>query len=546
MCFALLVEQVPSFSSNEWYSDLLVEGMEWLDMFPAPARPTQALISLAPPRILEFVRLHSVDVSPPLITILSFDLWSDLLWTASNDKPTFLKLTKFLVTQSREIVEEDDHVSATVDVNIAMKEKFFVDLFGAESNFHAGLVQTNLSIEGVDGEDEGDEEEDKDALPLTEEEKAYHAKILAEGRKEKLRVVADNQRSTVNNYVRNAFLPITPPRWIEAQSRSVGDKLWELYTFNYLAPIHADSYRFLASLTEEEMKKCGEKALTENTDLIKGNYPLTPSMMKLPVVGDFDHTKCCVSASALAVRGFLAPKQQSAMAELKRIWNVGRPYLKCLCVAEGKGDCGRNISWFDHVLWYLLSDLHYLFPEAPSLKARTRAFRVRARSTWRAAMLASVVFTHMRDIMVKMAYNVVVDPSRTTQNILDDPAIMLHKFPWTMAKLILPARYVRSSEKRRKEDASASLAKKTRKSQPSILEFYVPPARDSSAAPTKDASDLVDLGTPASSSITVQEDGQTSACSRPLRRSHEVWDSPGHLSSNPNHCSDVRVVNCAG
>ncbi|GBG63514.1 hypothetical protein CBR_g38582 [Chara braunii] len=284
-------------------------------------------------------------------------------------------------------------------------------MFGAESNFHVGLVSTEQA--DSDGDEGEYEEEDGESLPLTEEEKAFHAMMVEEGKKVRIRAVADNQRVKINKYVRNAFLPTVPPRWVEAQSRDVDDKLWDLYTFNYVAPIHADSYRFLASLTDEEMKKCREKALMENTDLIKGNYPLTADSMKLPVIGDFDRSKCVVWPSALAIRRFLAPKTEAPIAELKRIWNVGRPYLKGQCVASGKGDCGNNISWLDHVLWYLLSDLFYLFPHAPSLRARARAFRLRAKTTWRAPMPASVVFTHMREVMVKMAFNVTINPTRT-------------------------------------------------------------------------------------------------------------------------------------
>ncbi|GBG65888.1 hypothetical protein CBR_g54179 [Chara braunii] len=412
----VLVLLVPSFLDNGWYIDLLVGDSKWLDLFPALAHPTQALISLASPRILEFVRLYSVDVSPPLIAVLSFDQWSDLLWTAANDKAGFLGLTKYLVTKAKDIAGEDELVSICIDGDVAMKEKVFIDLFGAESNFHAGLVQKDP---GMVGDDEGsgeEEEEEDDSLALTEEEKAYHSKLLEEGRLDKVKAIAANQKTCAN--------------------------------------------KFLASLTGEEMVKCKEKALTENTTFIRGNYPLTPDAMKLPVIGDFDRTKCSVSASALAVRGFLGPKVQTAIAELKRIWNVGRPYLKCQCVAEGKGDSGKNISCCDDVFWYLLSDLHYLFPEAPTLRARARAFRVRARSTWRAVVLSLVVFAHMREVMVKMAFSVAIDPSRTAQNIIDDPAIMLHKFPRTMAKFILPARYVRTAEKTRLEVVPAASAKK--------------------------------------------------------------------------------------
>ncbi|GBG85360.1 hypothetical protein CBR_g40003 [Chara braunii] len=165
------------------------------------------------------------------------------------------------------VLMSNEHLRIYLSVK-AMKEKIFVDLFGAESNFHAGLVRKDPDLEEDEGESEEEEGgEDDDALPLTADEKAYYARMLAEGRKEKMKVVAANQKPSVN-----------------------------------------------------------------------------------------------------------------------------------------------------------------------------KALRLKAKTTWRAAILASVVLSHMRDIMVKMAYSVVVDPSRTVQNILDDPAIMLHKFPKTMARLILPAR----------------------------------------------------------------------------------------------------------
>ncbi|GBG60690.1 hypothetical protein CBR_g12426 [Chara braunii] len=489
---------VPTFSENGWYSDLLSDDGIWIDSFPAPARPTQALISLASSRILEGVRIHSTDATPPLISILSFDNWADLLWTASHDKPAFRRLTEDRVTHAPEQLMEDELVDLCVNNNLAIKEKRFIELWGAESDFHAGLIQADPDIPTGLSSSESSDEEGDDSLRFTEEEKQFHAKLLASEKREKVKVIAANQRVEVNKFARNAFLPTVPPRWMERQSRGVDDKLWDLLTFNYFAPIHADSYRFLASLTEQELPKCNEKALTENTDLCRGDFPLTADNMRLPVVGEFDRTKCTTSSTALLVRGFMGPRIQTAIAELKQIWNVGRPYLKCRCVELNKGDCGKNITWFDYVLWYLLSDLHYLFPEAPSLRARTHAFKVLAKTTWRAPILASVVFFRMREIMVRMAHSVCNDPSRTPQNILDEPATMLHKFPRTMAKLILSSRYVRSAEKRKREESSSKTAVKSlkcaKKGKQATLEFYV--------VPPKDQTTSVVTCTPPSSTIT--------------------------------------------
>ncbi|GBG73220.1 hypothetical protein CBR_g12937 [Chara braunii] len=352
------------------------------------------------------------------------------VWGLPAVAPT--KVMKMAATIASDIMDEDILVYTCVGDNLAMKEKVFVDLWGAESHFHAGLIQKDPAVpadlSGSDSE-EGD-------LFLTEEEKLFHAKLLASG-KERGRIIAANQKMEVNRFARNAFLPTVPPRWVESQSRGVDDKLWDLLTFNYVAPIHANSYRFLASFFELELQKCNEKALTENTDICRGDYPLTAENMKLPV---------------------------------------------------------------------------YLFLEAPSLKARARAFRVMAKTTWRAPILASVVFFHMREIMVRMAHSVALNPSKTPQNILDDPAIMLNKFPRTMAKLILPSMYVRSSEKRRKEASSSkSATKKANKGQQTTLQFYVAPAQEHASVQI--------ISTPPTSTVTGQEDGQASASNRMIRKS---------------------------
>ncbi|GBG75228.1 hypothetical protein CBR_g19864 [Chara braunii] len=383
----------------------------------------------------------------------------------------------------------------------------------------AGLRETLKHFEDpailVDASESESEEEE--SLALTEVEKEFHARLLAQGRNEKAKVIASNQKAVVNRFTRNAFLPAVTSRWVEAQSREVGDKLWDLLTFNYAAPIHEDSYRFLASLTEEEMKKCNEKALTKSMELIRGDHPLTPDNMKLPVVGDFDATKCAVSPCMLQVRGFMGHRVQTAIVELKRLWNVGRPFLKCQCILLDRGDCGKNISWFDNVFWYLLSDLHYLFPQAPSLRARIRMFRALAKTTWRAPVLASVVFTHMREIMVSMAYSVVNDPTRNPQNILDNLALMLHKFPKTMAKLILPSRYIRTTRKKRKESVgSFASVKKARMSQQSTLEFYIaPPAQQMTVTPVRAVAVVVEgTTTPPDSSVTIQHAGNLTGSSK--------------------------------
>ncbi|GBG86907.1 hypothetical protein CBR_g44363 [Chara braunii] len=355
-------------------------------------------------------------------------------------------MSRKYVLGAKDMAEEDLLVETSIGDEILMKEKSFVELWNAVSEFHADLIPP-ISQVGCGSEPDTHEDDD---LPLTEEERAFHAKFVAESSAQMTIGLAKEKMKDVNKFTRNAFLPIAPPRWIESKVKEKKDKIWEFETFNHSVPIGVNAYKLLASLSEEEVNLCQERALNENTEIIKGPYPWTADAMMLPKVGQFDPLKCNASSTTLAVRGFYPPKGQTALAELKRIWNAGRPYLKCRCVELEKGDCKTNITWFDQVLWYLLANPDLLFPEAPTLHARVRAMKSLLRKTWRTPVLASVVFFFMREIMVKMAHAVVHNPTVRQEKILDDEVLMLRKFPRKMAALILPDKYLNNLSKRRR------------------------------------------------------------------------------------------------
>ncbi|GBG93189.1 hypothetical protein CBR_g60254, partial [Chara braunii] len=291
-------------------------------------------MSIANPMIMEFVRMNSLHVPPPhppLITVLSFNDWADILWAASNDGASFLEVSKNLVLNAKQVLENDLLTEASVRDSMAMKEKVFVDLWNAESQFHSDLVQMDsggLRLSEPDSDDD-------DGLILTEEERNFHARYVSESNAQMAAGMAKDKSREVNKFFRNAFLPIAPARRIQSEARSKGDKAWDFETFNHEAPISVSAYRLLASLTEVEMDRCYDKALLENTELVKGPYHRTSDTMKLPVVGHFDLLKCSITSSQLAIRGFFPPKVQTPLVELKRIWNVGRPYLKCRCLESG-------------------------------------------------------------------------------------------------------------------------------------------------------------------------------------------------------------------
>ncbi|GBG83245.1 hypothetical protein CBR_g36860 [Chara braunii] len=523
----LSVQQKPTFTPNGWYTDLVQGAQSWLDNFKAPSRPAQTLIALANPVVLEFVRANSFDVSPPyppLLSILRFNDWADLIWAASYDATSFPQVTRDFVERAKDMVDGDILTHVSIVDELALKEKVFVDLWGAKSAFHDGLVTVPVT-------ESYESDSDCDGLDLAEEEKRFHAAELAKTQQGLSSGIAKDKRKSVSKYMRNVFLPLAPSRWIESESAGLNDKVWELETINHSAPISIRAYQLLASITEAEMDFCLEKALNEDTELIKGPYPFGPDAMDLPSVGQFDRSKCSVSGSQLQIRSFCAARSPDVISELKRIWNVGRPFLKCRCIEEGKEDCKTTITWFDHILWYLLANIDFLYSAAPSLRARIRVLRNLLKKKWRAPVLASIVFSHMRRIMAQMAENVISNPCRRQGTIHDVPAIMARKFPRKMAVLILPDKYIKSPARKRKVQETDK--RPTKRQSNTLLSYYVRPSgmgaqQDQGlgggqqvadlASPNMSSDDIAIQDTPQSSVVTVQSEHVNSVVGKQLRR----------------------------
>ncbi|GBG71483.1 hypothetical protein CBR_g8899 [Chara braunii] len=202
------------------------------------------------------------------------------------------------------------------------------------------------------------------------------------------------------------------------------------------------------------------------------------------------------------------------------------------CIDEGKEDCKTTITWFDHVLWYLLANTNFLYLAAPSLRARIRALRNLLKKKWRAPILASIVFSHMRRIMTQMVENVISNPCRRQGTIHDDPAIMSRKFPRKMAALILPDKYIKSPARKRRVQEKDK--RPTKRQSNTLLSYHVRPvvaeARQDQgfggsqqmadlASSNMNADDMPIQDTPQSSVVTVQSEHGSSVVGKQLRRS---------------------------
>ncbi|GBG81213.1 hypothetical protein CBR_g31885 [Chara braunii] len=218
-----------------------------------------------------------------------------------------------------EVDKEDRTIkAATIDA-----ESKFVKIWAADSQFHKDkdvrwvTIEVEVAMEDVEDE-------------LTEEEKEYLRRKDAEVANTKASLDSI-KRKTFTDMRRNAFLPLASPRWVETMSTAFSAKIWGLETYNFLAPIDQRGYRLLASLSQDEIKAAYDKALEMNTIPPDVKFSFNSDGIFLPPMYSMDANTCGLRRPSVMVKGNKPPQNPFALAELKRIWNVGRPYIKCRC-----------------------------------------------------------------------------------------------------------------------------------------------------------------------------------------------------------------------
>ncbi|GBG63612.1 hypothetical protein CBR_g38923 [Chara braunii] len=395
-----------------WIPELVTGDKAWLAHFRPPSRSTQALIACAQKQVIAEVK--EIFVTPeiqtlPLVEFLSFNDWAELIYLYRHRRNEFVdalnRMARATVVVDEAVKVEDRMVNAsTIDAEVK-----FVGIWGADSQFHKERV-----VRGVVIVDEVALEDDEDEM--TEEEEYMRKKEVEVARTKAC--LMTNKKKTFTDARRNAFLPLASPRWVETMSTAFSDRIWSLETFNYLAPIDQRGYRLSASLTQDEMKAAFERALDMSTTPPKVKFPFNGDGIFLPPMSSMDVSKCFLPRPNVLIKGNKPRQNLSALAELKRVWNVGRPYLKCKCCSEGKADCGTGPAWFDHLILFLLHNLDILYPDAPTPRAKVSSVIKCFSTCWKPLILTSLSFGCVREVMMLLAKKIVANPSLTIDFVL--------------------------------------------------------------------------------------------------------------------------------
>jgi hypothetical protein len=167
-------------------------------------------------------------------------------------------------------------------------------------------------------------------------------------------------------------------------------------------------WRTWANLSLDEIERLKTNVI-QNIGILKDAHDI-PSSFSLAL---FDHKKCPTTElkihtkqdlqTGVGVRGI---KYSSAL------WNIQRPYLRCVCPKDARTGCKGDIMWFDHAIWYMINHLSTFFPDTdfPTLTSKFVAFFIWLSNAARIAVQHQVSFTYARELIAEAALEFTTDP----------------------------------------------------------------------------------------------------------------------------------------
>ncbi|GBG48814.1 hypothetical protein CBR_g87485, partial [Chara braunii] len=246
-------------------------------------------------------------------------------------------------------------------------------------------------------------------ISLTSIELEYFKKKEAARRTNVYADILRAARDTDHKFSKNSpFLPLASSTWTEEVVQRVHNQLWKLDIFNYTVPISVDAYAALAGLSANDIENCRTAARNDTVYFPVGRNGLDADFRPLDKLERGE----CPRKSLLYQKGI--PKSPNDLVELKKLWNAGRPFLKCPCTG-----CEKNFTWFDHVLWFVIGNLDKLYSLAPSDRIRMLEFQALLHTTRKKAILAQIVFIFMREYMLRIVHLVIQNKRITAEELID-------------------------------------------------------------------------------------------------------------------------------
>ncbi|GBG79064.1 hypothetical protein CBR_g28778 [Chara braunii] len=341
--------------------------------------------------------------APFLIENMSFSDWASLLAVMKTRPQELSDKIKELASNIVEVCKQAAIENRELNLIVAKAQKVIVDLHGYDTSHldTVGQVSTN---------DTADTFTDIyiSSIDLTPAELEYFKRKEAIRREAAHIDITTSTRDTSHKFVKSSpFLPLASSTWTEKAVQRVHNRLWKLDTFNYTAPISVDAYMALAGLTDADIDNCRTAAQNGTIYFPAGRTGLDADF---PPISSLENGKC---SQRLLLHQKGIQKFPTDLLKLKKVWNVGRPFLKCPCPG-----CEINFTWLDHMIWYVIGNLEKLDPLAPSDKITMLEFQALLWTSWKKPILAQITFIFMREYMLKILHLVTQNKNITLKEIL--------------------------------------------------------------------------------------------------------------------------------
>ena len=341
--------------SQAWCEELTTLG--YGSPLPAPIPAVQTtMAAIDVPEFHTFIQEADIAVineaddeglhGPLLLDTLDLASWTSLFVTATNDKTKTVSRLRMAQSRLHELLADDEQ-DAVRSALVAQKVEAVLKLANDDE----------LSSESARTITGPDESKNSSTHPLL-------AKLrISDADKNALEEYCDGILSTQIEKQKNTMVtskgpvvPIKPSRSVELLVADFQHRMWAIGNTNLLAPISIPMWQAWSGFTDQEVECCKKQALN-NIGVLRAPIDLTHAF---PLTM-FDHAKCTTLEVKLHTKQDLPTGYNRKESHLSEMWNVQRPYMRCLCNPRATNGCKGSIIWFDHAVWTMINKLKKIF-----------------------------------------------------------------------------------------------------------------------------------------------------------------------------------------
>ena len=383
---------------------------------PAPIPAVQATIAAIDiPEFHTFIQeIDTVAVNetdeeglhfPILLDTLDLAAWTSLFVLSTSDKQKTLDRLRSAHSRLPELLVEDE-VDAVWSAGLAQKVEAVLKL----ANLDELTSEAAKTIAGPDTTP------GNAAHPLLAKLKISNTDMsaLEEFSEEIQSSQVEKQQKNAMVTSKGPVVPIKPCRSVELLVTEYQHRMWAVGNTNLIAPISIPMWKAWTGMTKNEIESCKKQAMS-NVGVLRAPIDL---MHAFPLTM-YDHSKCTTLEVKLHTKQDLPTGHNRKESHLSEMWNVQRPYMRCLCNPRDINGCKGSIIWFDHAVWTMINKLEVFFPSYPTSIARFAAFMIWMRESAKIAVRAAIVFQTSREIMIRAAIQLSENPH---QRLLTDIA----------------------------------------------------------------------------------------------------------------------------